>query len=94
MKLEELIAEAQAKSPEFRKKFQYWQFRRGKQVDFPWLMNMLELALGREYVKAAAKKEILRQEMEREAQISGKNPLQLELEIDEPTKTETPVQKS
>lgn len=58
MNIQELVKEASSKSPEFRSKWLYWVVQRNKQPDFEWLMNNLEEALGKSYVRRAAKEEI------------------------------------
>lgn len=58
MTLENLVKEAADKSPVFRQKWLYWVAQRKRIPTFDWLMENLELALGRQYVQEAAKAEI------------------------------------
>lgn len=58
MTLEELVKEACDQSPVFRKKWLYWVAQRKKVPTFEWLMENLEIALGKAYVKEAARSHI------------------------------------
>ena len=55
MELAELVKEAYEKDDTFRFKFDYWCHKRRKKPDLDWLMPLLEDALGRTYVRQAAK---------------------------------------
>ncbi len=54
MNIEELIKQAASTSPTFKRKWLYWVVTRNRAPQFDWLMNNLELALGREYMQEQA----------------------------------------
>lgn len=58
MDIESLIKQASEQSPVFRKKWGYWVVQRKKAPTFDWLMENLEDALGRDYVREQAKRHI------------------------------------
>lgn len=58
MEIKSLIEEARTKDETFKFKYDYWTIQRKKQPTLDWLMNLLEEALGREYVRQAAKAQI------------------------------------
>lgn len=53
MTLDQLITEALEKSPEFKAKYDYWLFKRGKSPDADWFYKNLVAALGERKVKQA-----------------------------------------
>ena len=55
MELKSLIAEAREKDETFKFKYDYWTVTRKKQPTLNWLMELLEEALGRDYVRSAAR---------------------------------------
>ena len=55
MTINELIEQAAQECPTFKRKFIYWTHTRKKKPELDWLMNLLEEALGRHYVREAAK---------------------------------------
>ena len=63
LEIKELIEEAYKKSGEFRFKYSYWVIKRKKQPDLNWLMDLLEKALGTEYVREQARKHIEKREI-------------------------------
>lgn len=63
MELSQLVKVAYEKDSTFKFKFDYWCHKRRKQPDLPWLMSLLEDALGREFVRKAAQEEIDGQEV-------------------------------
>lgn len=63
MNIQDLIKEASNKSSTFKFKYEYWTVTRGKQPSLDWLMNLLEDALGKSYVRKAAQTYIDKQEV-------------------------------
>ncbi len=55
MDLKQLIEEARTKDETFKFKYDYWTVTRRKQPTLDWLMDLLEDALGRSYVREQAK---------------------------------------
>ena len=68
MTIKDLVQEAITKNKEFERKAYYWFEIRKRGVDLKWLMANLEKALGKDYVRKAAKEEIERLEAEAKAQ--------------------------
>ena len=68
MTIKDLVQEAITKDKEFERKAYYWFETRKRGVDLKWLMANLEKALGKDYVRKAAKEEIERLEAEAKAQ--------------------------
>lgn len=54
MELKQLIEQARNEDSTFKFKYDYWTVTRKKQPTLDWLMNLLEEALGRQYVREQA----------------------------------------
>ena len=54
MDIKALIAQARETNETFKFKYDYWTLTRKKQPTLTWLMDLLEDALGREYVREQA----------------------------------------
>lgn len=73
MKLHDLVALAKEKDPGFKKAYDYRVNTRRALPDFDWLMEGLELALGKEFLENAAQEEIERLEAEEDLEETNGN---------------------
>lgn len=67
MTLVELVEQAKAKSPEFKRKVEYWTHKKRQSPELIWLMKRLEEILGRDYVREAARTHIASQKKVKES---------------------------